>query len=113
MAELAGTSAPFAVSACSPRGVAACELWLHSLGKQRNSGTDSPLSFRSTLVFKFGPSSSSLKKGMSNIKIESDSMAAVNLIKGGAPLDHPNRIIVEDAKMLLIRTSSELGHTYR
>ncbi|KAG5543058.1 hypothetical protein RHGRI_015970 [Rhododendron griersonianum] len=38
---------------------------------------------------------------------------AVKLINEGTPPDHPDRIIIEDAKMLLNVTNTTFGHTNR
>lgn len=53
-----------------------------------------------------------LRKEMSNAKIESDSSVAVKLINEGAPMDHTQGPLVEDAKMLAIRTHTMIGTSY-
>lgn len=54
-----------------------------------------------------------LQKGMTKIHVESDSLVAVELIKNGAPANHSQSTIINDAHALLIRRESVLAHTYR
>ncbi|KAI8554787.1 hypothetical protein RHMOL_Rhmol05G0124000 [Rhododendron molle] len=54
-----------------------------------------------------------LEKGLANVDIESDSLIAVNIINAGTPGNHPQSIIINDAKMLLQQTKSKLTHIYR
>lgn len=54
-----------------------------------------------------------LEKGLANVDIESDSLVAVNIINAGTPGNHPQSIIINDAKMLLHQTGSKLTHIYR
>lgn len=50
---------------------------------------------------------------MPKVVIESDSSIAVKLVNEGAPENHPQRNIINDAKVLLTRTEATLTHISR
>ncbi|KAI8538402.1 hypothetical protein RHMOL_Rhmol09G0100000 [Rhododendron molle] len=54
-----------------------------------------------------------LERGLANVDIESDSPVAVNIINAGNPGNHPQSIIINDAKMLLLQTGPTLTHIFR
>lgn len=43
-----------------------------------------------------------------NLKVNSDSLPAIKLIYEGPPMDHPNRAMIADSKILLDRTGAVL-----
>lgn len=54
-----------------------------------------------------------LEKSLTNIKIESDSIIAVESINGGNSVNHPQRAMINDAHAIMVRTGTTLNHTYR
>lgn len=50
---------------------------------------------------------------MTNVKIDSDSSVAVQYIRDGPPLDHPQRHTVEEARRVATGTNSSVSHIFR
>jgi len=53
------------------------------------------------------------EKGYNNIHIETDSLAAVQLINADSTEVHPNSTLIYDSRMLLRHTQSVISHIYR
>lgn len=53
------------------------------------------------------------EKNKPEVVIESDSSIAVKLVNEGAPENHPQRNIINDAKALLTRIEATLTHIFR
>lgn len=53
------------------------------------------------------------KKTCPNVKIESDSTIAAQYLKDGPPLNHPQRHILEEARRIVVGTSSTITHIFR
>lgn len=52
-------------------------------------------------------------KKLGNVKIESDSLTAVNLINEGNPGNHSQSVVINEAHYLMNRTNTSLSHIYR
>ncbi|KAI8564234.1 hypothetical protein RHMOL_Rhmol03G0166400 [Rhododendron molle] len=54
-----------------------------------------------------------LERKLENVKIESDPLNAVNMINEGNPNLHPQSVMINEAHLLMDRTNTTIGHTYR
>lgn len=54
-----------------------------------------------------------LKKGMINVKVESDSSIVVQYLQRGPPSDHPQSHIMEEARRIATGTNTTFSHIYR
>ncbi|KAI8563661.1 hypothetical protein RHMOL_Rhmol03G0126400 [Rhododendron molle] len=54
-----------------------------------------------------------LDRKIKNVTIDSDSLTAVNLIKEGNPLNHPQSVLIHEAHFLMAQTDTLIEHTYR
>ncbi|XP_058228002.1 uncharacterized protein LOC131336237 [Rhododendron vialii] len=54
-----------------------------------------------------------LERKLENVKIESDSLVAVNLTMEGNPGNHPQSVLINEIHALLTQTNTTIGHIYR
>lgn len=54
-----------------------------------------------------------LEKGMTNVKLESDSLVLAKMINEDTTKNHPQTNIINDAKNLINRTGTTLTHIFR
>lgn len=54
-----------------------------------------------------------LEKKLASVRIESDSLNAVNLVKEGNPGNHPVSVVINEAHYLMNHTNTSIDHIYR